>query len=311
MIKADKYSNLFTPELTALILRIGLGLIFITGGLWKLSRLLDAERVTGILERYTASNGYINQFFQDYLFTGWLGEIITPWGFMTALSTFELVSGIALVVGLMVRPLALIYMFLLWTFILALPVHTVPGQLSESATFQAPAMLVQIRDIALSGLMATLFLLGAGKASVDSRLFGAVATAKDLDWNTLGLLTRLSMAAPLLIGGLFASTGAVPLFSTPGWLLLIVGLMLVSGAGVRAAGAAVVLIMLWRMGSGINFDNTFLDIINSFKREFAFVSAGLILAALGGGERFTPADILRRIRAYWSAANPNARVTSE
>lgn len=303
MIKADKLSTIATPEITALILRIGLGLIFITGGLWKLTRLLDAERAAAILERYTASNGYINQFFQDYLFTGWLGEIVTPWGFLTALSSFELVSGIALVIGLMVRPLALIYMFLLWTFILALPVHTVPGDLSGSPTFQAPAMLVQIRDIALSGLMAVLFLLGAGRASVDAKVFGAVATAKELDWNTLGLLTRLSMAAPLVVGGLFASTGAVPLFSTPGWILLIAGLMLLSGMGVRVAGGLVVMIMLWRMGSGINLDNTLLDIINSFKREFAFVSAGLILAMLGGGERFTPADILRRVRTYFSAFN--------
>tara|TARA_R110001592_G_scaffold324840_1_gene604559 strand:- start:152 stop:1075 length:924 start_codon:yes stop_codon:yes gene_type:complete len=301
MIKADKLSTTSTVELTALILRIGLGLIFITGGLWKLSRLLDAERVAAIVERYTASNGYINQFFQDYLFTGWLGEVITPWGFLTALSTFELVSGIALVVGLMVRPLALIYMFLLWTFILALPVHTVPGELSDSPTFQAPAMLVQIRDIALSGLMAVLFLLGAGRASIDARVFGALATARELDWNTLGLLTRLSMAAPLLVGGLFASTGAVPMFSTPGWILLIVGLMLVAGIGVRVAGGMVVLIMLWRMGLGINLDNSLLDIINSFKREFAFVSAGLILLMLDGGERFTPKDISRRVSAYFHA----------
>ena len=301
MAKTHPVSHYATPENTALILRLGLGVIFVIGGLWKLSRLLDPNQVANILDRYTASNGYINQFFQDYLFTGWLGDIITPWGFMTALSTFEVVSGLALVAGLMVRPLALIYMFLLWTFIMALPVHTVPGEMLGAPTFQAPAMLVQIRDIALSGLMVTLFYLGAGRYSVDGRLFGSVATAKTLDWNTLGLVTRLSMAAPLLVGGFFASTGAVPLFSTAGWILLSVGLLLVLGVGVRAAGVMVVMIMLWRMGGGINLDNSLLDIVNSFKREFAFMSAGIILAMLGGGDKFTPADLLRRTRAYGSA----------
>ena len=301
MAKTHPVSRYATPENTALILRLGLGVIFIIGGLWKLSRLLNPDRVANIMDRYTASNGYINQFFQDYLFTGWLGDIITPWGFMTALSTFEVVSGLALVAGLMVRPLALIYMFLLWTFIMALPVHTVPGEMLGAPTFQAPAMLVQIRDIALSGLMVTLFYLGAGRFSMDSRLFGSVATAKTLDWNTLGLVTRLSMAAPLLVGGFFASTGAVPLFSTAGWILLGIGLLLVSGVGVRTAGVMVVVIMLWRMGGGINLDNSLLDIVNSFKREFAFVSAGIILGMLGGGDKFTPVDLLRRIRAYGSA----------
>jgi uncharacterized membrane protein YphA (DoxX/SURF4 family) len=298
MTKTDKISHYATPENTALILRVGLGVVFIIGGLWKLSRLLHPDEVGTILARYTASNGYINQFFQDYLFTGWLGEIISPWGFMTALSTFELVSGLALIAGLMVRPLALIYMFLLWTFILALPVHTVPGEQSGLPTFQAPAMLVQIRDIALSGLMATLFMLGAGRASLDTRLFGAIATAKELQWNTLGLLMRLSLAAPLVVGGLFASTGAVPMFSTAGPILLVVGLLLVLGVGVRAMGAVVVVVMLWRIGGGINLDNSVLDIVNSFKREFAFVAAGITLAILGGGEKFTPAHLLERTKAY-------------
>ena len=301
MTASNTLARFSTPGNTALILRVGLGLIFIIGGLWKLSRLLSPDHSLAIVSKYTASNGYINQFFQDYLFTGWLGDIIGPWGFLTTLSTFELLSGVALVLGLMVKPLALIYMFLLWTFIVALPVHTVPGEAAASATFQAPAILVQIRDIALSGLMATLFMLGAGRASVDARIFGNIAISKQLNWNTLGLLTRLSMAAPLLVGGLFASTGAVPTFSTPGWLLLIGSLLLIAGIGVRAAGILVVMIMLWRMGNGISLDASLLDIVNSFKREFAFLAAGLILAMLGGGDKFTPRDLQMRVSAYLEA----------
>lgn len=301
MTVTNTLNRLSTPGYIALFLRVGLGLVFITGGLWKLSRLLNPDRSSAILSMYTASDGYINQFFQDYLFTGWLGEFIGPWGFLTMLSTFELLSGVALILGFMVKPLALIYTFLLWTFIIALPVHTVPGEVVASATFQAPAILVQIRDIALSGLMAVLFMLGAGRASIDEKIFGSIATVKHLNWDTLGLLTRLSMAAPLLIGGLFATTGAVPTYSTPGWILFIASILLISGIGVRTAGTLVVMIMLWRMGSGINFDASLLDIVNSFKREFAFLSAGIILAMLGGGYRFTPQDLKARAIAYIQA----------
>jgi|OM-RGC.v1.029007504 hypothetical protein len=43
------------------------------------------------------------------------------------LSVFELVSGLLLIVGLVVRPLSLAYAFLLWSFVVALPVMTAPG----------------------------------------------------------------------------------------------------------------------------------------------------------------------------------------
>lgn len=38
-----------TPADTALVLRIGLALVFISGGLWKLTRLLHPDYVNDIL----------------------------------------------------------------------------------------------------------------------------------------------------------------------------------------------------------------------------------------------------------------------
>ncbi len=57
-------------ENSALLLRVGLGIVFVIGGISKLSQLLDPVREAKILESYWGSAGYVNQFFIDYLFSG-------------------------------------------------------------------------------------------------------------------------------------------------------------------------------------------------------------------------------------------------
>lgn len=168
--------NVLTPtrcaraEIVALMLRIGLGLVFVIGGLAKLSQLLSASGQAKILASYTAGDGYINQFFLDYLFNGRFGDWLTPWSFLTTLSAFELVAGLMLIVGLAVRPLAIIWGLLLWTFVMALPVTTTPGVDSAVKTFTAPAMLIQARDIALSGLFFALYNLSAPVSPASTRV---------------------------------------------------------------------------------------------------------------------------------------------
>jgi uncharacterized membrane protein YphA (DoxX/SURF4 family) len=88
---------------------VGIGLVFVIGGWNKLSQLIDPAREAAIVAAYTRPHGYINVFFTDYLFSGAFGEWLTPWSFLTLLSTFELVSGLALITGLLVRSLALIW----------------------------------------------------------------------------------------------------------------------------------------------------------------------------------------------------------
>ena len=128
----------------ALLLRIGLGSVFVIGGWSKLSQLLDPARSEAIVALYTGPKDYINTFFLEYLFgpNSWL----SPWGFLTTLSTFEFISGVALLVGFLVRPLALLYGFLLWTFVFSLPVVLTPGVAVAEKTYLAPALLVQIRQ---------------------------------------------------------------------------------------------------------------------------------------------------------------------
>ena len=127
----------------------------------------------------------MNDFFNTWLIENGL---FTPRLFLTTLSAFELISGLMLVAGLLVRPLALVWALLVWTFVMALPVVTAAGVTPGVATFESPAMLVQIRDIGLSGMAFVLFAIGAGAWSLDQRLFGATATRTRVAWNPLGLL---------------------------------------------------------------------------------------------------------------------------
>lgn len=252
---------------TASILRVGLGLVFIIGGYNKLSQLLDPDRTAAILSSYTGGKGYINEFFLDFLFTG---SVITPWGFLTTLSGFELLSGLALVAGLMVRPFALIYAFLLWTFVFSLPVVTTPGVETTVSTYTSPAMFVQIRDIALSGFMFVLLALGSGRLSTDSKILKNGLNSDNADWQKLGLLLRLSLAAPLIIGGLFGGYPQIATFATYQPLLFILGVLLVLGLRTRETAAAVAAVMLWFMFTKFSADKTLIANLNGFKREFAF-----------------------------------------
>lgn len=287
---------------SATILRIGLGLVFIIGGYNKLSQLLDPDRTAAIVGSYVGGKGYINELFMNFLFAGdtWL----TPWGFLTALSTFELISGIALVVGLMVRPLALIYAFLLWTFVFSLPVVTTPGVETTVSTYTSPAMFVQMRDIALSGFMFALLMLGSGRFSADKRILVRGVNSENADWNKLGLLLRLSLAAPLIIGGLFGGYAQITTFSTFQPILLVLGILLIAGVQTRIVAALTVAIMVWFMANKLNLDKSVIANLNGFKREFAFFAVGLVIALRGGGNAYTLADILERVR--YSLGKPSS-----
>jgi len=277
----------------ASILRVGLGLVFIVGGYNKLSQLLDPERMSAILGSYTGGKGYINELFLDFLFTG---SLLTPWGFLTALSAFELFSGLALVVGLLVRPLALIYAFLLWSFVFSLPVVTTPGVETNVSTYTSPAMFVQMRDIALSGFMFVLLALGSGRFSADSKLLANGVNSDNADWGKLGLLLRLSLAAPLIIGGLFGGYAQIATFATYQPLLLVLGVMLVVGLRTREAAAIVAGVMLWFMYSKFSIDKSTIANLNGFKREFAFLAAAIVITLRGGGDLYTPKDIINRVK---------------
>ncbi|MDD1795084.1 DoxX family protein [Enterovibrio sp. ZSDZ42] len=288
----NKNSTLFANA--AFALRIGLGLVFVIGGLSKLSLLLSSSKQAAMVANYMGTTGYINELFQDYLFSN---GVLTPWLFLTSLSSFELFSGVALIAGFMVRPLALLYGFLLWTFVFSLPVDTVPGASVGVKTYTSPAMFVQIRDITLSGMMFVLFNLGAGARSLDARRGqGDVGGAPN--WDVLGLLLRFSLGVTFIIGGFFGAYAKIPSFATYQLVLAAIGLVLIFGQGtsLKAAAGAVVLVMAWYMLQKFSVDKGVIANLNGVKREFALAAAGLVLLRLGGGVRFTLFDCVRRTK---------------
>ena len=285
----------------ALWLRVGLGIVFVSGGWNKLGKLLDPLTKETLVGSYMSTSGYINAFFQEYLFAEGGLSCLTPWLFLTSLSTFELISGILLIVGLAVRPLALIYGFLLWTFVIALPVVTTPGVEVTVKTYLSPAILVQIRDICLSGLMFVLFNLGSGARSLDERLCRCPPVREAVDWNPLGVLLRLSLAAVFIVTGMFFGMDHIMTFASTPWVLLPIGLLFASGHFIRVAGAATVAVMLWYMWTKLNIDKSLIANLNSIKREFALIAAGAVAVSLGGGTYFTLLEEAKKARTCVSS----------
>lgn len=279
----------------ALVLRVGLGLVIFSGGWAKLRRLLDPSERAAILEQYMAADGYINTFFAEQMFTGPLAGLLTPWSFLTTLSAFELVCGLLFMAGVLVRPLAVVWGLMFWSFLAGLPVSTAAGIEVTVPTHETPALLVLARDIGLSGLFFVLFGLGAGAYSVDERIWGAGVTRREVNWDRLGLLLRLSLAFPLVVGASFAGADHIQTFAVPWWLLALLALPLVLNVGARYAGATVALLMLWFMAVTFDGGRDLIANMNAFKREFAFLAAALLLAYLGGGRLLS----VLNVRSGW------------
>ncbi len=288
--------NQHSLNMTALLLRVGLGLVFVIGGISKLNLLLDASTQAAMVANYMGTSGYINELFQDFLFSG--GRL-SPRTFLTALSSFELLSGIALISGFLVRPLALLYAFLLWSFVVSLPVDTVPGASVGVDTYTSPAIFVQIRDITLSGMMFVLFNLGSGYKSIDQRLRTENLT---VNWDALGLLLRLSLGVTFIIAGLFGDYAKIQSFATYQPLLLALGGLLIFAENQLLKATAVVCtgVLVWYILQKLSFDKSLIANLNGVKREFALLAASIVLALFSGGARFTFKHIVKRSKLYLS-----------
>ena len=93
-------------------------------------------------------------------------------------------------------------------------------------------------------------------------------------------------------------------------LLILFTVILITGGGVRAVGGTVAVAMVWFAVSRTDLDASLVVNLNAFKREFAFIAAGALLAVYGGGSRFTLLDIHDRVRlamALFRARHGNGR----
>ena len=285
---------------SAFILRIGLGLVFLAGGLAKLSKLLVPAKQEDMVNLYLSAGGYINQFFFDYLFhDGILSALMSPWLFLTALSMLEFIAGIALIIGLGVKFFSLLFALLCWSFVISLPVVNASGFEIVTKTHTAPAILVMIRDIALSGFLFILYNLGSGVWSLDEKIFGPQVKAKEVNWDALGLLLRVSLGLVFVVGGAFYGLENIKSFA-PAIILLPIGIVLLFGNGARYAGVAALLVLAWYMLMTFSLDKGLVGNMNSVKREFALLASALILSVLGGGNSHTLFAMLEDIRTSFA-----------
>jgi uncharacterized membrane protein YphA (DoxX/SURF4 family) len=290
--------NLMSLEQAALVLRIGLGLVMVSGGLAKLSKLLSSSAQADMVASYMGSSGYINQFFHEYIFSSGL---ISPWFFLTSLSTVEFLAGILLIIGLAIRPVALLFGLMFWSFVIALPVVTTPGVDISVKTYTAPAILVMIRDIALSGMMFTLYNLGSGSMSLDEKIFGPSVIEQKASWDNLGLLLRFSLGVVFVVGGAFYGLSNIKSFASP-WILLPIGLVLIAGNGAKYAGYAAILVIGWYMITHLSLDKSLIANLNGIKREIGLLAAAVVLSLLGGGNCFTVSGKLKDIQFVFKEA---------
>ncbi len=283
VISKQNYSKF---EFAALVLRVGLGLVFFSGGLNKLILLLNSETSSIMVNNYLGTTGYINSFFTNYLFTGTLGEFLSPQGFLTILSSVEFILGIMLIIGLFVRPISLISGFLLWSFVIALPTETVPGVILDVKTYTSPAILVMIRDIALSGMMFTLYNMGSGLYSLDNKFLSKYKFAKmknNISWDNLALLIRLSLGIVLIVGGLFSGLDHIQSFKASSIILVVLGVAIIL-FDIKYLGYVLAAFFLYYLLLKLNFDKSIISYLNSVKREFALFTASLVLGYLGSGK---------------------------
>ena len=191
------------------------------------------------------------------------------------------------------RAISLTFAFMLWTFVLALPVVTAPGFEADAASYFSPALLVQIRDIGLSGMCLVLFNLGSGAWSVDQRLLGRGAPPGEVNWNAFGLVLRLSVAVVFIVGGLFAGYDHIKTFVAAPVLLVAVGVVIASGHFTRVAAATAFAIVGWYCFGQLEAGLSAWDYVNSVKREIAYLVAIGVLFLFGGGKAFRPSGLIR------------------
>jgi uncharacterized membrane protein YphA (DoxX/SURF4 family) len=132
-----------------------------------------------------------------------------------------------------------------------------------------------------------LFIIGAGSYSVDRRWIGDEATRSSLNWDQGGLLVRLSVAFPLLVGGAFHGEASIQTFGMPSWMLLLIAIPLILNVGARWAGVATVLVIAWFIASSFDASRSLIANMNAAKREYAFLAASVVLGFCGGGRLFS------------------------
>lgn len=264
---------------TAFILRLGLGGWLVVEALIKFLGLLSPAQFADMLGFYLGTAGYINQFFQYYLFQSSWGTLFSPVNLLSLMAMAELVVGCSLLAGLAVKWNAMLTFFMLVFYIVALPVMTIPNVHLDVAVYTAPAPLVQIREVAMAIGAFVLYKLGPGVYGVDSDHHLAITYS---NWHGLWGKLRYAIILPLVVAALFGGFGHIPTFAAPAFLLAVLGAALTvdSLKVVRWAALVATLVFFHYALFMVDWADNWLKNIYAIRREVGLVSISVALAMI-------------------------------
>ncbi|WP_163832869.1 DoxX family membrane protein [Spartinivicinus ruber] len=264
---------------TAFILRVGLGGWLVVEALIKFLGLLSPSQFADMLGFYLGAAGYINQFFQYFLFQSSWGHLFSPASLLALLAMVELVVGCSLIAGLAVRWNAMLTFFMLVFYVIALPVMTVPNIQLDVAVYTAPAPLVQIREVAMAIAAFVLYKLApeAGRINVETNL-----EVMQKHWYSLWGQLRYALILPLVVAALFGGFGHIPTLAAPAFLLAALGAALTvdSLKVVKWAAWIAAMVFFHYALFMIDWSDNCLKNLYVIRREFGLVSISVALALI-------------------------------
>lgn len=247
------------------VLRVGLGLVFIIGGLKLVAPTLFglAGREALAASFTDPTTGFIAPWLAERI-SGDLGIAVST--FLFAQGIAEMILGLFLVAGVGTRMVALNAAVMFWLFTVAAP--------------EAGAVRLG-RDVALAAVAVALVGTGGGRGSFDWRRAKRPeppAPRRDLAL----LLIRLGLAYTLLTAGVFTGGNFDNLLNTtlPVPLVVLLGLTLAAGVGPRWVMIPVAVWLVYLLPTELA-DHQLFSGLDTVKREIGLSVAALLYIAAG------------------------------
>ena len=250
----------FNADVLMALLRITLGIVFVIGGI----KLAFLGETSALVASYTNPvKGWMSPVFADKI-TQTLGVSVGV--FLRTQGWIEMFLGLMMILGIGTRVVAVIMGLLFWGFTVANPVA---GEIRLS------------RDIALMGFCFAVAIAGAGRWSVDSRVWNREWSFPKYRDGAL-LLMRLSLAYTLLTSAVFASgpfanhlNSTLPLIA-----VFILGALLALGLRPHWVMGLVAVWMLYVVATAIGDKGLYFG-LDSAKRELGFLVGAVAYGLLG------------------------------
>ena len=130
--------------------------------------------------------------------------------------------------------------------------------------------------------------LGPGGHSLDNKLRSRMALPRPEPWDSVALQLRVGMTLLFIPAGISAIFFNVPLYLIPGWVLLVVGIMVFLNISTRLSGALFLSALGWHLFRDFRGITDGAQAADIFFSVAPFIAAGVIFLVFGGGKKFQP-----------------------